>query len=33
MAILLWARLVFLGLLATLTGLYAWTAFRTRDDG
>jgi len=32
MSTLLWARFVFLGLLTGLTGLYAWTAYRTRDD-
>ena len=32
MAVLLWARIVFLVLLSLLTGLYARTAYRTRDD-
>ena len=29
MTALLWARMIFLGLLAALVALYAWTAFRT----
>jgi hypothetical protein len=32
MAALLWARLVFLALLAAIVGLYAWTAYRTNED-
>ena len=32
MSTLLWARFVFLALLTVLTGLHAWTAYRTRDD-
>jgi hypothetical protein len=32
MAILLWARIVFLMMLTTLVALFAWTAYRTRDE-
>jgi cbb3-type cytochrome oxidase subunit 3 len=31
MAVLLWARLAFLIVLALLVSGYAWTAFRTRE--
>jgi hypothetical protein len=33
MTLLLWARLVFLVVLAAIVGLYAWTAYRTNEDG
>ena len=32
MAVLLWARLAFLVVLALLVAGYAWTAFRTREE-
>lgn len=33
MTALLWARLLFLALLAAVVGLQAWTAYRTTEDG
>jgi hypothetical protein len=33
MTLLLWARLVFLVVLAAIVGLYAWTAYQTNEDG
>jgi hypothetical protein len=33
MAALLWARLVFLALLAAVVALWLWTAYRTKEDG
>jgi hypothetical protein len=32
MTALLWTRLVFLVVLATIVGLYAWTAYQTNED-
>jgi hypothetical protein len=33
MTALLWARLVFLLLLLAMVGAFAWTAYRTNEDG
>jgi hypothetical protein len=33
MSALVWARLVFLMVLAAMVGLCAWTAYRTNEDG
>jgi hypothetical protein len=33
MGALLWTRLVFLLVLGAIVGFYAWTAYRTNEDG